>query len=457
MRSKRQHPHLVLIALTVVVVSMTVASGGGVARAAILDPSASPTWTLMFANPGNDAATDAVMTPALTWVCGQSSTVDHSLDATLIRIVNGTSVSSTHSYDGPAHQNDAAYDVAARGSWIYTSGATRRAADNLDLLVVRWTPAGAVKWARSYGSAGKNPDVGVDVGVDGKGNVVACGTRTGANGEDWVVASWSPTGTRRWLWTYNGAADVADTPREMYVDKTGNTYVTGLSWVSAATNACVTVKLSPSGKRLWLRKYTGPEGTGAFGQALAACPGGGVYVGGFTREIATGMDGMLLRYSARGKRTVYAAYSGGGASPVEEIHAIAVARGGAIVGVGRAVNASDDPLRIVWSPAGSILDHDIDTTVPPYGDAWTDVAADGVGGYCMTGTWPNAPSDLSVRTFRESTFVDSGQWAYVWDGPVDTKANIPNAVAANGTSYVVVGAYEAVGGGMNQFVQFWRY
>jgi len=75
----------------------------------------------------------------------------------------------------------------------------------------------------------------------------------------------------------------------------------------------------------------------------------------------------------------------------------------------------------------------------------------------MTGTWPNAPSDLSVRTFRESTFVDSGQWAYVWDGPVDTKANTPNAVAANGTSYVVVGAYEAVGGGMNQFVQFWRY
>ena len=53
----------------------------------------------------------------------------------------------------------------------------------------------------------------------------------------------------------------------------------------------------------------------------------------------------------------------------------------------------------------------------------------------MTGTWPNTPSYLCVRTRRLSTWFDGGEWGYVWDGPLNTTNNVPSAVAANGTCY----------------------
>lgn len=453
-----RRPAAVLATLVMVAIVAVAASLAGVARADIVDDGADPSWTLMFANPGDDFATDVAMTATVTWVCGQEATPTSGMDATLIRVVNATSVNVPHSYDGPAHLGDFNNAVAVRGTAVYTTGSTWKTAANRDLLVARWSSAtGALKWARTWGSGGDNLDRAIDVGVDGKQNVVACGTRRGTTEEDWVVASWSPAGKRRWVWTYNGPADLSDMPRELWVDKAGNTYVTGIAWFTSGGRRCVTVKLSPAGKRLWLKTYSGPDGAGADGRAIAACPSGGVYVGGFAVDEGAGIDAMLLRYGATGKRKVYAAYTGGGASPSEEIDAIAVLRGGAVVGVGRAVNATDDPLRVVWDPGGAVVDYDVDETVVPYEDEWVDVAADSSGGYCMTGIWPNAPGNLAIRTRRLSPRMGAGRWGYVWDGPVDTTANSPYAVAVNGTCYAVVGTYESSTTGMNQFIQFWRY
>ena len=367
----RTAPNRARSVVVVLAFLLAVALSGGVARAAIVDDDGSePIWTLMFANPGDDAATDVVMTPTVTWVCGQSATTDHGLDATLLRIVNATSVNTTKAYDSPSHLNDAAYAVAARGSnAIYTAGATRKTADNLDLLVVAWKSTGAVKWARTWGSGGKNADYGVDVGIDGKGNVVACGKKhTAAASDDWVVVSWTPAGKKRWVWTYGGSAGGMDAPSELSVDKAGNTYVTGTTMLSLTKIACTTVKLSPTGKKLWLKNYTGADGLGAEGNAMARCPSGGVYVGGFEIKTATGADALLLRYSSKGTRTVFQTWDGGGvgAARTQEVVSIAVATTGKIVGVGRHNDpATNDPLRVVWSPDGSLYETEIQMTPSP--------------------------------------------------------------------------------------------
>jgi len=408
---------LVLVITTMILLT-ALAVGAGAASAGIYDEDATPSWSFYVDGPAgdyNDTATDVAKTATATWVVGQSQSLVTNLDASLFRVPTASSAAPVmRTWDSVAHQNDANYAVAARGSYVYSAGATRNAKGNLDLMVIRWaSTTGAFKWVRRFaGPAGKD-DVATDVVIDGNGNVIVCGTSENVNTSTyWVVRKYTPAGDLKWTFTYDGSDMHADRPAEMVVDTKNNIYVTGYTRQETVTGA-LTVKLSPTGAKIWTRKYRGPDGDWSAATAIARRPAGGVYIGGYTFTDANGQDAFLIHYTAAGDRKVYSLYTAGTVAPTAQfLNDIAVAWNGQIIGVGQ--HNDEDPVWVLWNTDGTIDDSDYDTTAGT--DYWKAVGADAYGGVYLTGPYDNDSINPNIRTMRFSVLPGGGRWLYDDDG-----------------------------------------
>ena len=58
-----------------------------------------------------------------------------------------------------------------------------------------------------------------------------------------------------WISRYNGPGNNSDHPYEMVLDKSGNICVTGYSYGGSTNLDFLTVKYSPTGDTLWVRRY----------------------------------------------------------------------------------------------------------------------------------------------------------------------------------------------------------
>ena len=180
----------------------------------IFDLSATPSWTWTFHGlaAAPDAAEDVVMTKGgVTYVAG---TIEGAAgaDASLAKLVNGVPAWSTpKTYDSPHHSIDTTMKMAlGPGGTVYTAGMSVGANGMFDILVVKWSSSGAVKWAKRYDGPSHGQDIPSAVVVDSAGNVTAGGYSMGATGVDWVVVSWSASGARRWTSRYSSSS-----PHEM--------------------------------------------------------------------------------------------------------------------------------------------------------------------------------------------------------------------------------------------------
>jgi len=443
----------ILAAITLTVLATLLAATGS-ASAQIYDPDAEPCWQFFIAGTGggNDNATDVAMTSTATWVAGQVDNGATNLDASLVRIPAGSSVQPVvRSWNSPASSNDANYAVAARGSYVYTAGATRNSSNNLDLILVRWSSlTGAFKWARRYAGAAKMDDEATDVVIDGNGNAIVCGTTENLLGRtSWVVRKYSPAGDKKWTWTYDGSALTNDTPTEMVVDSKNNIYVTGHTQQDAVMGF-FTVKLSPTGAKLWSRKYRGFDGLGGWCWAIARCPSGGVYVGGMITSETTSYDMVVLRYGATGTRTVFEYFTAGNDPTWEGAKDIAVASNGNVYAAG--AKDESDPVWAAWLPYGGLHSGGVVST-PGY-DSWEAVATDRYGGVYIAGPYDNVSVNPNIRTFRFSALPGGASWTYDYD--VNGYDRSFGAMAVSGLSVATVGR-QYNGTDYDQYVHIWTY
>ena len=100
------------------------------------------------------------------------------------------------------------------------------------------------------------------------------------SGFDYSTIKYSASGERLWTRRYNGPGNGGDYAYALAVDAQGNVYVTGESTGDGSDYDLATIKYSPSGDRLWLKRYScnGP-GNGTDGaRAIAVDSQGNVYV-----------------------------------------------------------------------------------------------------------------------------------------------------------------------------------
>jgi hypothetical protein len=434
--------------------------GAGPAAAVIDDSDAWPSFNFDLNGPGNgwDTAADVAVTGSATWVCGSAVRVAGNSDAALVRIPTRTSAYPPFNfYDGPAHDDDNLFDIAVKGSYVYTSGVSMNAADDQDLLVCRWSAStGAFKWARRFAGPPGMDAFASDVAVDPKGNVVVSGTMQSlTTPADWIVVKYSPKGKRLWTWRFDGRAHRIDYTAEMLIDGAGDIYITGTTATSPTSTGAHTVKLSPQGKRLWGKTLGSiPDGR-AEGSCLAFTPKGGVYVGGRTYVTGEGDNAFLLRYTAGGSRMTFDTGDAGGGDVAQWIGDIAVASNGQIIGVGwTGGGPSTDRYWVRWDSDGTVGGQVAGPATPEF-DLWTGVATDAFGGVYMTGLWDGPAALPQVLTVRTSVYTSGGRWSHAFEG--DTTQILPQAIAVRGTTCAVAGWEQTVSHSSDWFVRMWVF
>ncbi|MGH2574647.1 MAG: SBBP repeat-containing protein, partial [Ignavibacteria bacterium] len=163
-----------------------------------------------------------------------------------------------------------------------------------DYCTIKYNSNGVQQWVQYYDGPGHGIDQAEEIAVDKVGNIYVTGFSSQVgNNFDYATIKYSPDGRELWVRRY-GPGGPATYVNGMAVDDICNVYITG--WNN--TNA-VTIKYDSSGTQLWVKTYSGiVGGTGA--NSIALDKYNNVYITGFSFGLYTWRDYFTIKYSSSG-------------------------------------------------------------------------------------------------------------------------------------------------------------
>lgn len=209
-------------------------------------------------------------------------------------------------YNGIGNDFDAAYKLKIKNGFLYVTGISRSvfgSSISADYLTIKYTLLGDSVWIKRYNGTGNNYDEPEDIYVDNSGNVYVTGfsrNTSSAESADYLTIKYSSTGDSLWVRRYNGTVSGLDEAKSIVVDNSGNVYVTGRS-VGSNGYDYATIKYSSSGVEEWIQRYNGLT-FNSFDEAndLALDRVGNVYVTGTSQGATMIADYVTIRYSPQG-------------------------------------------------------------------------------------------------------------------------------------------------------------
>jgi hypothetical protein len=113
---------------------------------------------------------------------------------------------------------------------IFVAGRSYHDETNYNYLTIKYHANGDTAWVREYNGSESNADMVYDMAMDPSGNVYVTGaSRGGALNLDMVTVKYDPAGRQIWAVRYNGPEDGDDTPHALAVDDSNHVLVTGSS------------------------------------------------------------------------------------------------------------------------------------------------------------------------------------------------------------------------------------
>jgi Secretion system C-terminal sorting domain/PKD domain/Beta-propeller repeat len=173
-----------------------------------------------------------------------------------------------------------------------------------------------VLWESRYTNTGNNSDTGKELALDDNGNIYVTGTSwtSATNGFDIVTVKYDPLGVQQWINTLNGTGSGLDDARNIVVDASSNSYVTGYTASTGGNFDYITIKYDAAGVQQWAVTYNG--GGNGFDEAydIAVDPSGNVYVTGSSDNGAQGSNFVTIKYNSAGVQQWATPYNGPGNS-----------------------------------------------------------------------------------------------------------------------------------------------
>jgi hypothetical protein len=161
-------------------------------------------------------------------------------------------------------------------------------------------------WVRRYDGPASDFDYGTAMAIDRNGNLYVTGGSQGdvQTGCDFATVKYSPYGDTMWVRRYNGPANDYDMACGITVDYHSNVYATGKSLGNSTGYDYATIKYYPNGDTAWVRRYDGPGNSDDEVCAISVDDSGYVYVTGSSGGYCTikynpnGDTAWVRRYTA---------------------------------------------------------------------------------------------------------------------------------------------------------------
>ena len=143
---------------------------------------------------------------------------------------------------------------------VYVAGATVNGSGNYDILVAKYNSGGIQQWIDQYDGYANYHDFATALFVDGSGNVYVTGTVTDTlmtQGSDIITMKYNSSGSLQWATRYRGSGGFHDSGADVVVDGSGNVYITGgiFTTTSIPYTDAVTIKYNSSGTQQWATIY----------------------------------------------------------------------------------------------------------------------------------------------------------------------------------------------------------
>jgi subtilisin family serine protease len=142
------------------------------------------------------------------------------------------------------------------GGNLITVGNVLQGPGDADILVTKYSPGGALSWQESYDGPAGGLDYGLTLITDNQGAIYVAGVVTDTTGfYDMMLLKYSSAGALQWSRRWGGAAGLHDAPTALYLDGSGNLIVAGVTYSVANLTDWVIMKLNSSGSPQWIKTY----------------------------------------------------------------------------------------------------------------------------------------------------------------------------------------------------------
>lgn len=344
--------------------------------------------------------------------------------------------------------------VSASGSFVAVDaagnavvvGASWDGAQN-DLVVVKFSSStGAVLWSALRNGAGTYEGPG-GLAVAGDGSVYVADASWG--GPQAIVVKYASSadpahpgkGLELWHYTLSGAGSSPSVNAyALALDRAGNAYLAGDRSSLNTENDAFILKVSPAGKRRWLRTWDGSAHEfDTAGQLTVS--GRSVYAAGNSESKHRKTDVFMLRYDTAGHR-LWARTWDDGSRQSDNVGGMQVDGAGNAYAVDN-VALSGNRQKIVlckYTPSGRLAwQKGYRGTTGEYGPNAGGLAVSGAGDAWVSGYFyrPSAVTQMLTLKYAAS---GARRWARRWDGPpVQPLGGQGWTCALNGTAVVTLG------------------
>lgn len=198
--------------------------------------------------------------------------------------------------------------------FIYVTGYTSDNNGVPGIITLKYDNKGNVKWAARETNSGSSDSRGLGIVVDNSNHICITGYTKSTSGKDIIVLRYNPAGIKDWDKIYNGKASGDDVPTGIAVDGSNNIYISG--YVLASQNFdntdCALLKYNSSGELQWIKTYNGPGNSADQALGIVVDNADFIYITGFTISVNGDKDYLTIKYNSAGQVLWTKIYNGTG-------------------------------------------------------------------------------------------------------------------------------------------------
>jgi len=232
------------------------------------------------------------------YVTGQSDGDGTGIDFVTIKYHSGAEL-WVKRFNGAGNDNDIANSVIIDGSGnVYVTGESDGNGSGKDYATIKYNSGGIEQWVKTYNGPENGNDRANSIAVDGSGNVYVTGESDGSGLlGDFLTIGYNSAGVEQWVKRYNGTANGLDIANSIVVDSFGKVYVSGTSIGSGTSYDYLTIRYNSNGNQQWIQRYNGPVNGSDIANSLFVDGSGNVYVTGRSEGNGSDYDYVTIKYS----------------------------------------------------------------------------------------------------------------------------------------------------------------